>query len=93
MGREPAAVLGRVEISSIMRPMRALSFFFALMVGLVLAFLSPALAGSAPANSEPMIAPLGGPEILSSPDAIDELAVDLLPSLEFEAAPAIDPVA
>jgi hypothetical protein len=76
-----------------MRPMRALSFFFALMVGLVLAFLSPALAGGAPATPEAMIAPQSGLETLTSPDPIDELAVELLPSLEFEAAPGIDRVA
>ncbi|KEF41887.1 MAG: hypothetical protein ER33_09075 [Cyanobium sp. CACIAM 14] len=67
--------------------MRALSFFFALMAGLVLAFLAPAMAaghGQAPeAMSVPVATEVG-------PDGSDQLAADLLADLEIELAPSLE---
>jgi hypothetical protein len=82
-----------------MRSMRALSFFFALMVGLVLAFLAPAMAGGEPTAPEAMIAPqtsleaVGGSESAGSTESVDTLAIDLRPTQEFDAAPAVDGIA
>lgn len=70
--------------------MRALSFFFALMVGLVLAFLSPAMAGGRDNAPQAMIAPVAT-EV--SPESSDQLATDLLSELEFDLAPSLDAAA
>ncbi len=85
MGGEARRVLGRGEFS--MRSMRALSFFFALMVGLVLAFLAPAMAGGEPTAPEAMVVSQ------TSPEAFDALAIELLPSPELDAAPGVDEIA
>jgi hypothetical protein len=76
-----------------MRSMRALSFFFALMLGLVLAFLAPAMAGGEAMAPAAMIAPETSLQGATSSESLDALAADLLPSLELETAPVLDAVA
>ncbi len=70
--------------------MRALTFFFALMVGLAMAFLAPAMAGGTERAPEVVNAPVT-PEL--SPEATDQLAADLLSELEFNLAPSLDDAA
>jgi hypothetical protein len=82
----------KVKISSV-RTMRALSFFFALMVGLVLAFLAPAMAGGEAMAPEPMMAPETSLEDAASADSLDALAADLLASPDLETPAGIDAVA
>lgn len=70
--------------------MRALTFFFALMVGLAMAFLAPAMAGGTERSPEVVAAPV---TTELSPEASDELATDLLSDLEFNLAPGLDAAA
>jgi len=72
--------------------MRALTFVFALMVGLVLAFIAPAMAGGQKSAPEPVIAPAAiTPTVAEgSADATDLLVADLLADLDVDMAPAID---
>jgi hypothetical protein len=70
--------------------MRALSFLFALMVGLAMAFLAPAMAGGHPDAPEAMMAPLASE---TSPASTDQLAGELLSDLEFDLAPGFDAAA
>ena len=75
--------------------MRALSFFFALMVGLAMAFLAPAMAGGHVNAPEAMLAPTTA---ASSPEAADSLAADallsnLLAELNVDLAPSLDAAA
>ncbi len=77
--------------------MRALSFFFALMVGLVLAFFAPAMAGGRAQAPEAMMAPdVAGISSESSDllatdgQSADQLAADLLAELTIDLAPALD---
>jgi hypothetical protein len=67
--------------------MRALSFFFALMVGLALAFFAPAMAGGRAQAPEAMMAPEAA-EI--STESSDQLAADLLAELSIDLAPSLD---
>ncbi|MEA5441521.1 hypothetical protein [Cyanobium gracile] len=67
--------------------MRALSFFFALMVGLALAFFTPAMAGGRGQAPEVMMAPEAAP---ISSESSDQLAADLLAELSIDLAPALD---
>jgi hypothetical protein len=70
--------------------MRALSFFFALMVGLALAFFAPAMAGGRAQAPEAMMAPEAA-EI--STESSDQLAADLLAELSIDLAPSLDAAA
>ncbi|MCP9835253.1 MULTISPECIES: hypothetical protein [unclassified Cyanobium] len=77
--------------------MRALSFLFALMVGLVLAFIAPAMAGGRGQAPEAMVAPELAQISAESSDPLamdgqttDLLAADLLAELSIDLAPAID---
>ena len=77
--------------------MRALSFFFALMVGLVLAFFAPAMAGGRAQAPEVMMAPEVAEISSESSDLLatdgqgaDQLAADLLAELTIDLAPALD---
>jgi hypothetical protein len=75
--------------------MRALTFLFALMVGLVMAFLAPAMAGGHDQAPAAMVAPE-----MADAAATDLLASDLLPSdllssdllaeLSIDPAPGLD---
>ncbi|MBW4529120.1 MAG: hypothetical protein KME02_00390 [Aphanothece saxicola GSE-SYN-MK-01-06B] len=67
--------------------MRALSFFFALMVGLALAFFAPAMAGGRGQAPEAVMAPEAA---LISSESSDQLAADLLAELTIDLAPAPD---
>lgn len=80
--------------------MRALSFFFALMVGLALAFFAPAMAGGRAQAPEAMMAPeLTGissesSDLLTSDgQSADQLAADLLAELTIDLAPSLDATA
>ena len=67
--------------------MRALSFLFALMVGLALAFFAPAMAGGHGQAPEAIVAP----EVEQiSTESSDLLASDLLADLTIDLAPALD---
>jgi hypothetical protein len=67
--------------------MRALSFLFALMVGLAMAFLAPALAGGHGQAPLAMVAPeLAG----LAPEFTDAAASDLLAELSIDPAPGFD---
>lgn len=70
-----------------MWPMRALSFLFALMVGLALAFFAPAMAGGHAQAPEAIVAPEA--EQIST-ESSDLLASDLLADLTIDLAPALD---
>ena len=70
-----------------MWPMRALSFLFALMVGLALAFFAPAMAGGHGQAPEAIVAPEA--EQIST-ESSDLLASDLLAELTIDLAPALD---
>ncbi|WP_216900147.1 hypothetical protein [Synechococcus sp. CCY 9618] len=70
--------------------MRALTFFFALMVGLAMAFLAPAMAGGRDQAPAAMMAPLATD---LSPEPSDQLASDLLAEFEFDMAPGLDSAA
>jgi hypothetical protein len=82
---EPAGV--KKEVISCLRLMRALTFFLALMVGLAMAFIAPAMAGGHDRAPEAMTVPVAA-EI--SPEPVDQLAADLLSGLEFNLAPSLD---
>jgi hypothetical protein len=77
--------------------MRALSFFFALMVGLALAFFAPAMAGGRAQAPEAMVAPEAAGISSESADLLasdglsaDQLTADLLAELTIDGAPALD---
>jgi hypothetical protein len=82
--------------------MRALSFFFALMLGLVLASVAPALAGGRGQTPEAMLARAAAEIGTESSDplatdgqatdllATDLLAADLLAELSIDLAPSLD---
>jgi hypothetical protein len=70
--------------------MRALSFFFALMVGLVFAFLAPAMAGGQKIAPEPVTAPMVSDTTTGSADLV---VADLLADLDVDLAPALDTAA
>ncbi len=70
--------------------MRALTFFFALMVGLVLAFIAPAMAGGQKSAPQPEIAPMVAE---TTGESTDLLVADLLADLDVDLAPAIDAAA
>ncbi len=67
--------------------MRALTFFFALMVGLAMAFLAPAMAGGTERAPEGVTREM---TTELSPEATDQLAADLLSELESSLAPSIE---
>ncbi|WP_216912143.1 MULTISPECIES: hypothetical protein [unclassified Synechococcus] len=75
--------------------MRALTFLFALMVGLAMAFLAPAMAGGHDQAPAAMVAPeladaaatdLLATDLLAS----DLLSSDLLAELSIDPAPGLD---
>jgi len=67
--------------------MRALSFFFALMVGLALACIAPAMAGGRGQAPEAVMAP----EVaVISTESTDLLASDLFAELNVDRAPGLD---
>ncbi|MCP9796308.1 MULTISPECIES: hypothetical protein [Cyanophyceae] len=68
--------------------MRALTFLFALMVGLAMAFLAPAMAGGHNQAPAAMVAP----EMAAMADepAADQLVSDLLTDLSIDPAPVLD---
>lgn len=77
--------------------MRALSFLFALMVGLVLAFVAPAMAGGRGQTPEAMLAPevaqisdASSNQLATDGQTTDFLAADLLAELSIDLAPALD---
>ena len=77
--------------------MRALSVFFALMVGLALACFAPAMAGGRAQAPEPMMAPdvVGisseSSDLLATDgQGADQLAADLLAELTIDLAPSFD---
>lgn len=80
--------------------MRALTFLFALMVGLATAFLAPAMAGGHGQTPAAMVAPaMADPAAADAPitDAlaadsltIDLLSSDLLADLSIDPAPGLD---
>ena len=92
----------RTVLICMLRPMRALSFFFALMLGLVLASVAPALAGGRGQTPEAMLAPAAAEIGTESSDplatdgqatdllATDLLAADLLAELSIDLAPSLD---
>jgi hypothetical protein len=67
--------------------MRALSFLFALMVGLALACIAPAMAGGRGQAPEAMMAPEAA--VISS-ESSDLLASDLFAELNVAMAPGLD---
>ena len=75
-----------------MWPMRALSFLFALMVGLALAFFAPAMAGGHGQAPEAIVAPEAEQISTESSDLLtsDLLTSDLLADLTIDLAPALD---
>jgi hypothetical protein len=66
-------------------PMRALTFLFALMVGLAMAFLAPALAGGHDQAPAAIVAPE-----MADATATDLLATDLLAELSIDPAAGLD---
>ncbi|MCT0206669.1 hypothetical protein [Synechococcus sp. CS-1332] len=77
--------------------MRALSFLFALMVGLALACIAPAMAGGRGLAPEAMMAPevaeisTESADLLASDVATtDLLTADLLAELSIDMAPSLD---
>lgn len=77
--------------------MRALSFLFALMVGLALAFIAPAMAGGRDLAPEAMMAPEAAEISTESADHLasdvattDLLTADLLAELSIDMAPSLD---
>ncbi len=80
--------------------MRALSFFFALMVGLVLAFFAPAMAGGPDQAPGAVLAPevavisTESADLLGSDGvSVDQLTADLLAELSIDLAPTVDAAA
>lgn len=78
-------------------PMRALSFLFALMVGLALAFFAPAMAGGRGQAPEAMLAPeavqiseASNDQLAMDGQITDFLVTDLLAELSIDLAPALD---
>jgi hypothetical protein len=70
--------------------MRALTFLFALMVGLAMAFLAPAMAGGHDQAPAAMVAPEMADAPASDLLATDLLSSDLLAELSIDPAPALD---
>ncbi len=75
--------------------MRALTFLFALMVGLAMAFLAPAMAGGHDQAPAAMVAPemadAAATDLLASDLlAADLLSSDLLAELSMDPAPGLD---
>lgn len=73
--------------------MRALAFFFSLMVGLAMAFLAPALAGShdqAPAAMVATTDSMAADQLAGEQVADDLSAGDLLAELSIDPAPVLD---
>ncbi len=75
--------------------MRALTFLFALMVGLAMAFLAPAMAGGHDQAPAAMVAPEMADAAATDLLATDLLASDLLSSdllaeLSIDPAPGLD---
>jgi hypothetical protein len=70
--------------------MRALSFLFALMVGLAMSFLAPAMAGGHDQAPAAMVAPEMADASASDLLATDLLSSDLLAELSIDPAPALD---
>ncbi len=70
--------------------MRALSFLFALMVGLVMAFLAPAMAGGHDQAPSALVAPEMADVAATDSEATDLLASDLLAELSMDPAPGLD---
>lgn len=75
--------------------MRALSFLFALMVGLAMAFLAPALAGGHGQAPAALVAPAftdaaATDSMATDLVATDLLAGDLLAELSIDPAPGLD---
>ncbi|MBD2720277.1 hypothetical protein [Synechococcus sp. FACHB-909] len=75
--------------------MRALTFLFALMVGLAMAFLAPAMAGGHDQAPAAMVAPemadAAATDLLASDLlAADLLSSDLLAELSIDPAPGLD---
>jgi hypothetical protein len=76
--------------------MRALAFLFSLMVGLAMAFLAPALAGShdqAPAAMVVTADSMAADQLASDLVADDLPAGDLLAELSIDPAPVLDAAA
>lgn len=77
--------------------MRALSFFFALMLGLALACIAPAMAGGrgqAPeaglASEAAVISTESNDQLAMDGQTTDLLAADLLAELSIDLAPSLD---
>jgi hypothetical protein len=71
--------------------MRALTFLFALMVGLAMAFLAPAMAGGHNQAPAAMVAPEMA--AMAEEPAADQLISDLLTDLSIDPAPVLDTAA
>lgn len=75
--------------------MRALSFCFALLAGLVLAFIAPALAGGREPAPAALMAPVasGIDTVAADPQDADQLLASLLGELNLEQAAAPESLA
>ncbi len=70
--------------------MRALTFLFALMVGLAMAFLAPAMAGGHDQAPAAIVAPEMADAAATDLLATDLLSSDLLAELSIDPAPGLD---